>query len=177
MIALLVRAFRHLTTRLGRTAGVAVTAVTASSGLMAMPVAGVARPATSQTTPDTTPRAALQRATPKWSIDAAGGTTSLSLPALTTQIAVELTYPTAQAPDVAATARSSVIGSADGVVPHRMPGWLAAQAKRQAGLIGQTSRPLNRATARRPRPGNRPARRRAPPRQTAGRKVVWLSGR
>jgi hypothetical protein len=63
--------------------------------------------------------------------------------------------------------------------PHAwpMPGWLAAHTSRQALLAGRTSRPLNRATSRRPRPGNRPARRIQAPRCTPKRTVVWMEAR
>ena len=63
-------------------------------------------------------------------------------------------------------------------IPARsMPGWLAAHASRQSLLVGRTSRPLNRATSRRPRPGNRPARRIEAPRCSPKRPVVWMAAR
>jgi hypothetical protein len=58
-----------------------------------------------------------------------------------------------------------------------MPGWLAAHASRQSLLAGRISRPLNRATSRRPRPGNRPARRIQAPRCKPKRTVVWMEAR
>lgn len=62
--------------------------------------------------------------------------------------------------------------------PRRpMPGWLAAHAHRQAVLAGRVSRPLSRASSRRPRPGNRPARRIEAPRHSPKSTVVWMAAR
>ena len=58
-----------------------------------------------------------------------------------------------------------------------MPGWLAAHAGRQALLTGRTSRPLNRASSRRPRLGNKPARRIEAPRRCPKSTVVWMAAR
>lgn len=65
----------------------------------------------------------------------------------------------------------------DAFVAKPLAGWLAAQALRQASSTGLDARPLQRASSRRPRPGNRPARDRVTPKRPAARTVVWMAAR
>lgn len=59
---------------------------------------------------------------------------------------------------------------------HRMPGWLSAQATRQAALAGRMARRMPAGRSRN-RTVNRPARRPSAPKPVARRPVVWMAAR
>lgn len=186
MKAVLVKAVKNLFTLAGHAAGAAVPAITAWIGLTAAPAPVLARPVAPHTTDGSVgpaflaAPAALLTALPVVDLDTADEPAGLA-PALL----VALNYTTlptqwswSRPPLVAAGTDPTPATAAMVASSHRgLPGWLEARTRGQAALIGLPSRPIERAAARRPRPGNRPARRPASPKPTAARKVVWMSSR
>ena len=180
MIAFFVRTFQRFSWLVGRSASVAVTAATASAGLMAQPAPALAHTTSTQASPEPG----------TWSPSfVAGAENPRTVAPVTRSRAATPAQPTPRMPPhlslvmpasadwLSAERPVWTLGASVPPATHRMPGWLDARLARESTLLGQTSRPLHRAADRRPRHGNRPARRAQQPRRTPPTTVVWLASR
>ena len=171
MKALLYRSLRKFGALFGRSAGVAASAVAASSSF-----AGATPPALVHPTPSPATKEAIGSAHVKTPHDF--GQDWHAIVRRETSHTLAIAYAPAPAGWPLVTIGAHDQSTVAVAAPSRgIPGWLTARAKREAALARRTSRPLDRAASHRPRPGNQPARRAAKPRKTSARTVVWMARR